>query len=334
MTEFELIAKFFTRANATDASALLGNGDDCAVVRPRPGYAFAVTTDTLVEGRHFLPTIDPHKLGRRVVAVNFSDLAAMGAAPRYAMLSLTLPRIDEAWVARFADGLWSALNEHNVELIGGNTTRGQLSIAMTAFGDVAATTEGDTWAITRDGAQAGDELWVSGELGDAGWALHCMLGDVKAEATHAQIARYECPEARVALGMQLVEIANSCIDISDGLMSEATHIARASQVDIDIDFAAIPTGLSDALSSVEHGAFARHCLLATGDAYELLFTAKPDHHAHIAEILKSLGLPGRCIGRVVAAANSVGGNVRVLDAKSHPMKIETRGWDHFAKDVM
>jgi thiamine-monophosphate kinase len=331
LTEFELIAKFFTRASP---SALIGNGDDCAVIRPRPGNAFAVTTDTLVEGRHFLPTIDPYKLGRRVVAVNFSDLAAMGAQPRYAMLSLTLPRIDEAWVARFADGLWSALNEHNAELIGGNTTRGPLSIAMTAFGDVAATTEGGTWAITRNGAQVGDQLWVSGELGDAGWALHCMLGDVKAEATHAQIARYECPEARVALGVQLVEIASSCIDVSDGLISEATHIARASHVDIDIDFAAIPTGLGDALSSVEHAAFARHCLLATGDAYELLFTAKPDHHARIVEILKSLHLPGHCIGRVIAATNGIGGNVRVLDAKSHPMKIETRGWDHFAKDAM
>ena len=327
MTEFELIAKFFTRSNPT---ALIGNGDDCAVIRPQPRYAFAVTTDTLVEGRHFLPTIDPYKLGRRVIAVNFSDLAAMGAQPRYAMLSLTLPRIDEPWVARFADGLWSALNAHNVELIGGNVTSGPLSITLQAFGEVAVTSEGKALAMERKNARPGDELWVSGELGDAGWALHCMLGDVKSEATAAQIARYECPEARVPLGLQLVSLASSCIDISDGLISEATHIARASHVDIDIDFAAIPTALGDALASVDHAAFARHCLLATGDAYELLFSASPEHHARIKDLLASLNLRGRMIGRVIAAHDGVGGKVRVLDAKLQPMKIESSGWDHFA----
>ncbi|HNY47395.1 MAG TPA: AIR synthase related protein, partial [Casimicrobium sp.] len=145
MNEFELIGRFFTRRSE---SAAVGNGDDCAVIAPSAGNSFAVTTDTLVEGRHFLPTLDPWKLGRRVVHVNLSDLAAMGAQPRYVLLSLTLPRIDETWVSRFADGLWSALDEFGVELVGGNTTRGPLAIAITAFGDVE-----QRHALLRSGAK-------------------------------------------------------------------------------------------------------------------------------------------------------------------------------------
>jgi thiamine-monophosphate kinase len=318
MTEFELIERYFSRPSAT---AELGNGDDCAVIAPRAGHAFAVTTDTLIEGRHFLPTIDPVKLGRRVVAVNFSDLAAMGAAPRYAMLSLTLPHIHETWVARFAEGLWLALAEHQVDLIGGNTTRGPLAVALTAFGELPIGA-----SIKRSGAQAGDELWVSGPLGDAGWALYCMIGEIKAEATGAQIARYESPQARVTLGLALRGLASSCIDISDGLLSEAQHLARASKVAIDIDFAALPTGLGGWLEHLEFAAKARHCLLATGDAYELLFTAPAAKHEQVAALLRKLGLAGACIGRV-SAGNS---EVRLRDAQSRVMDIEAKGWDHFA----
>ena len=269
MTEFELIARYFTRPNR---SALLGNGDDCAVIAPSAGNAFAVTTDTLIVGRHFLPTLDPYKLGRRVVNVNFSDLAAMGALPRYALLSLTLPQIDEAWVSRFSDGLWSVLDQYEVELIGGNTTKGPLAIAMTAFGELPPFA-----ALTRSGARVGDELWVSGTLGDAGWAMYSLTG-AKFEATPEQIAKYECPEARVSLGLALRGIASSCIDISDGLLSEAQHIATASNVSIEIDIATIPTELKVETNSLVNrfDDFAQHCLLATGDAYELLFTAPCD----------------------------------------------------------
>lgn len=320
MTEFELIERFFTRPRVR---AIVGNGDDCAVIAPASGNAFAVTTDTLIEGRHFLPTIDPFKLGRRAVNVNLSDLAAMGAAPRYAMLSLTLPQIDEYWVSRFSHGLWSALDEYDIELIGGNTTRGSLSIAMTAFGELPPEA-----ALTRAGARPDDELWVSGPLGDAGWALYCMIGDIHAEATAAQIAKYENPQARVALGQALRGVATSCIDISDGLLSEAAHLAKASRVAIDIDFAAIPTGLGDALESVEHAAKARHCLLATGDAYELLFTAPREMHARVQQLLLASDLPGACIGRVREMHEADA--VRVLDAQSRVMDIKTSGWDHFA----
>ena len=321
MTEFELIARYFTRRNR---SALLGNGDDCAVIAPSAGNAFAVTTDTLIEGRHFLPTLDPFKLGRRVVNVNFSDLAAMGAAPRYALLSLTLPQIDEMWISRFSDGLWSALDAYGVELIGGNTTQGPLAIAMTAFGELPPDA-----ALKRSGARVGDELWVSGTLGDAGWALHALTGATFA-ATPEQIAKYECPEARVSLGLALRGVATSCIDISDGLLSEAKHLATASNVSIAIDIKALPTGLKFETHSSPHplAELAQHCLLSTGDAYELLFTAPREQHEVVAAILKRENLPGACIGRVVTldAANAV----RVLDAQSRVMDIKVKGWDHFA----
>ena len=320
MTEFELIARYFSRSRG---AALVGNGDDCAVVTPSPGNAFAVTTDTLVEGRHFLPTIDPFKLGRRVVHVNFSDLAAMGAKPRYALLSLTLPTIDEPWIAKFSEGLWSALDQFGVELIGGNTTRGPLAIALTAMGEVPPDE-----ALLRSGAKVDDELWVSGPLGDAGWALYCLIGDIKADASASQIAKYECPEARVALGIALRGIATSCIDISDGLLSEAAHLAEASRVTINIDFAAIPTNLGEPLASTEYASRARHCLLSTGDAYELLFTAALADHATLVDLLQAQGLHGACIGRVIASDSAA--KVHVLDAQSRPMNIEIKGWDHFA----
>lgn len=320
MTEFELIARYFWRPRQ---SAIIGNGDDCAVIAPTAGTAFAVTTDTLIEGRHFLPTIHPFKLGRRVVHVNLSDLAAMGANPRYALLSLTLPSIDDGWIAKFSEGMWSALDQFEVELIGGNTTRGSLAIALTAMGELPPDV-----ALLRSGAKAGDELWVSGSLGDAGWALYSMMGENKTEASAAQIAKYECPEARVALGVALRGVATSCIDVSDGLLSEAAHLAHASAVMIDISFAAIPTTLTEQLASTEYAARAAHCLLSTGDAYELLFTAPAEQHAAVAQLLRAQGLDGACIGRVTAADPAA--KVRVLDAQSRPMEIEIKGWDHFA----
>jgi thiamine-monophosphate kinase len=346
MTEFELIERFFKRRSRT---AVLGNGDDCALVAPAPGNVFAITTDTLVAGRHFLPSITPERLGRRAVHVNLSDLAAMGAAPRYALLSLTLPEIDESWVAAFAAGLWAALDEFEVELVGGNTTRGPMAIALTALGDVPP-----GQALTRTGACPGDELWVSGPVGDAGWALTALLqdgdgaGELVITASPAQIDKYECPTARVALGLALRGVASSCIDISDGLLSEAQHLASASGVDIDIDIVAIPTGITDVdrsdvgqaapvVNTVATGnernrilraRLAQHCLLATGDTYELLFTAPSSRHDDVVRLLAAQDLAGACIGRVTTSANRPA--VRVLDAQSRLMNIESKGWDHFA----
>lgn len=327
MTEFELIEKFFTRDTP---HALIGNGDDAAVIAPTAGHAFVVTTDTMIEGRHFLPTLDPVKAGRRLVHVNLSDLAAMGAVPKFAMLSLCLPRVDESWLSRFAEGLWLALDEHAVELVGGNTTRGALAMSMTAFGEVPVV-EGHAQALRRSGARIDDELWVSGQLGDAGWALACMTGEIDAQPSREQIAKYEAPTARVSLGRALRDVASSCIDVSDGLLSEAHHLARASGVLIDIEFAHIPNALGDALSNAAYRAKASHCLLATGDAYELLFTAPEDAHERVSELLANLDLHGACIGRVRAhdAAN-VRERVQLLDSTGRIIDFQNGGWDHFA----
>ncbi|MBL8309647.1 MAG: thiamine-phosphate kinase [Burkholderiales bacterium] len=347
MTEFELIARYFQRRSP---SALVGNGDDCAVIAPTPGHAFAVTTDTLIEGRHFLPTLLPEKLGRRAVHVNLSDLAAMGAQPRFALLSLTLPAIDEGWVAAFSRGLWSALNEFSVELVGGNTTRGALSVSLTAFGEVAPGR-----ALLRSGARSGHDLWVSGPLGDAGWALTALLqdrdgaGQIAVTATTEQIERYESPTARVGLGLDLRGVASSCIDISDGLLSEAGHLATASGVGMDIYLSAIPTGVAQvryddvadaagklsahAITTDVHAAcralLAQRCVLHTGDAYELLFTAAPRHRATIEGLFSKHALAGARIGVVTSARP--GANVCVLDARGRPLDIEATGWDHFAE---
>jgi thiamine-monophosphate kinase len=327
MTEFELIERFFQRPSPR---AYLGNGDDAAVIAPTDGQAFVITTDTLIEGRHFLPTLDPLKLGRRLVQVNLSDLAAMGAAPKFATLSLTLPRIDETWVARFAEGIWAALDEYDIELVGGNTTRGQLALSMTAIGEVPIA-EGRAQALLRLGACVDDELWVSGSLGDAGWALACMTGEASAEATREQIAKYESPTARVSLGYALRGIATSCIDISDGLLSEANHIARASDVAIDIEFAHIPTSLGDALLDANLRAKATQCLLTTGDAYELLFTAPPAARDMVETILREEKLDGACIGRVRAYDDAhVRERVQVLDSTGRIIESDNKGWDHFA----
>jgi thiamine-monophosphate kinase len=321
------LERFFTRESPR---AFIGSGDDAAVIAPTDGQAFVVTTDTLIEGRHFLPTLDPVKLGRRLVQVNLSDLAAMGASPKFAMLSLTLPRVDESWLARFSEGLWHALDEYDIELIGGNTTRGALAVAMTAFGEVPVL-DGRAHALRRSGACVDDELWVSGALGDAGWALACMMGEVDAQASREQIAKYEMPTARVSLGYTLRDIATSCIDISDGLLSEANHLARASRVAIDIEFPDIPNSLDAALANASHCGKATHCLLATGDAYELLFTAPAGAHELVQATLTSERLSGACIGRVRAydPAN-VRERVQVLDSTGRIIDFQSTGWDHFA----
>jgi thiamine-monophosphate kinase len=327
MTEFELIERYFQRETK---HALVGNGDDAAVIAPSPGHAFVVTTDAMLEGRHFLPTLDPVKLGRRIVNVNLSDLAAMGATPRYAMLALALPRIDETWVARFAEGLWTALDEFDIELIGGNTTRGALSCTMTAFGEVERVS-GAPQVLLRSGARAEDDLWISGSLGDAGWALACMTGIADAEASREQIAKYELPTARVALGRALHGIASACIDVSDGLISEANHIARASNVVIDIEFAQLPTSLGDVLTDARYREHATQCLLATGDVYELLFTAPPTQRETIQALFDRLQLNGARIGHVRSHdANDLRRRVQVLDRAGRIIDATGNGWDHFA----
>ncbi|MCS6996877.1 MAG: thiamine-phosphate kinase [Casimicrobiaceae bacterium] len=325
MTEFELISRYFLKPAS---SALLGSGDDAAIVAPRPGHAFVVTTDSLIEGRHFLPGLAPERLAERLVAVNLSDLAAMGARPRYALLSLTLPQAEEAWVAPFSAALYAALAAHEVELIGGNTTRGELSVSLVAIGEVPLRA-GRPDALLRSGAKPGDELWVSGPLGAAGWACLSLTGRIAESASMVEIERYERPVARVALGLALRGVASAAIDISDGLVSEAKHLAQASGVDIEIDAARIPTELSARLADPKQAPIAWHCVLATGDAYELLFTAPRGARARVEALLAKHSPAGARIGRVLAP-RAAQPSVRVLDASAREFAGVWMGWDHFA----
>ena len=288
--EFDLIARIRRRA-ATRSDVLLGIGDDCALLAPPPGMLLAVTTDTLNAGVHFPADTAPVNLGWKALAVNLSDLAAMGAQPAWCTLALSLPQADPVWLDAFCDGFLALAQDHGVALVGGDTTRGPLAVMLTAHGFVPPGA-----ALRRDGAGVGDEVWVSGTLGDAAGALaQWRAGRAIAPALRARLDR---PTPRVALGLALRGIASSCIDISDGLLADLAHIARASGVAAELEADALPA--SPALQA----AFAdgeRRVLQATGgDDYELCFTAPAAQRAAVQALGARLGLPLARIGRIVA----------------------------------
>ena len=234
MGEFELIARYFKRP---PRRAALGVGDDCALVTPDAGMQLAISTDMLVEGRHFLSTVPPERLGHKALAVNLSDLAACGAEPLAFTLALALPRVDEAFLAPFARGLFDLADAHGMDLVGGDTTAGPLTIAITVFGQVPP-----GQALLRNGARAGDDLWVSGRLGDARLALEAFRGNVSLPGEEFEQVRaaMECPQPRVALGLALRGLARSAIDLSDGLVGDLSHLLAASQVGAVVDVDALP----------------------------------------------------------------------------------------------
>jgi len=316
MSEFDLIRRYFTR---TTPHALLGVGDDAALLQVSAGKVLAVSTDMLVCGTHFLADADPFLLGHKTLAVNLSDLAAMGAAPRWALLSIALPKTDDAWLAQFSAGFFALAEQHQVELVGGDTTRGPLNLCVTIFGEVPA-----HQALRRSGAATGDEIWVSGCLGDAALALahlqgRIVLPDAELEAILPALHQ---PQPRVALGLALRGIASSAIDISDGLLGDLGHILEASQLGARLDFDAIP--VSATLRRRLAQPLARSCMLAGGDDYELCFTAPRARHAEVSEISARLALPLSCIGKIVAERGCM-----VHDALGNPLNIETSGYDHF-----
>jgi len=313
--EFELIERYFTRPTRR---AVLGVGDDCALFGPAPGMQLCVTSDMLVEGRHFLSTVPPRRLGHKALAVNLSDLAACGAEPLAFTLALALPRADERFLEGFAAGLWALAERHGIELVGGDTTAGPLNICITAFGQVPAGS-----VLLRSGARAGDELWVSGTLGDARAALECWRGTlgVGAEAFETLRRAMECPEPRVALGQRLRGIASSAIDVSDGLLGDLGHVLRRSGVGARLQLDALPrsavlAGLPPALQQA--------CLLHGGDDYELLFTAAPAQHDVVQAAAHAAGVPVTHIGRIEPGAALV-----VVDAGGQPLQVEAGGFDHF-----
>jgi len=316
MTEFDLIRRFFTR---TTPGALLGVGDDAALLQVSAGNVLAVSSDMLVCGTHFLPDADPFLLGHKTLAVNLSDMAAMGAAPRWAVLAIALPEADEAWLAQFSAGFFALADQHGVELVGGDTTRGALNLCVTIFGEVPA-----QQALRRSGAQAGDGVWVSGYLGDAALALAHLQGRIalsEAELAACLPALHQ-PQPRVALGLALRGIASSAIDISDGLLADLGHILDASQIGAEIEFAALPVSAS--LQGYMSLPLARQCILSGGDDYELCFTASAARHAELADIAARLGLPLTRIGKIVAGCGCI-----VQDAAGNPLNVEAGGYDHF-----
>jgi thiamine-monophosphate kinase len=316
--EFEIIRRYFTRPART---ALLGVGDDCALVRPGTGGTLAVSTDMLLSGRHFFPDADPESLGHKALAVNLSDLAAMGAAPRWVLLAIALPRANEKWIAAFSRGFFALARKTGTELIGGDTSRGPLAIAITVIGEVPR-----KLALRRDAARAGDDIWLSGATGEAALALAHLRGRVKLKgpAREACLKRLHRPEPRLALGRALRGLARSAIDVSDGLLADLAHVARASGVAAELRWEAIPR--ARAIRECRNAELAKDCVLAGGDDYELAFTAPRARRSRIAVAGKKAGVRVTVIGAVVAGRSAV----RVRDAAGRAVRVSRPGFDHFA----
>ncbi len=314
-TEFDLIRRHFTR---TAQHAVLGVGDDCALLMPHAGMQLAISTDMLVEGRHFLSTVAPERLGHKALAVNLSDLAACGALPLAFTLALALPRADESFVAPFAQGLLALAQQHGIELVGGDTTCGPLNICITVMGEVPAGR-----ALLRSGAGVGDELWVSGLLGDARLALEAFRGtlSLSADAFSATRQAMELPQPRVSLGLALRGLASSAIDISDGLVGDLGHVLQRSGVGAVVELDRLPRS---AWLAAQPEAVQRECLLAGGDDYELLFTAPANRHDEVRAAARNASVPVTCCGRIEA-----GSALRVLDAAGQELPVGWQGFDHF-----
>jgi thiamine-monophosphate kinase len=318
-SEFDLIARYFARPTP---QAVLGPGDDCALVAPSPGMELAVTTDMLVSGTHFLADTAPFQLGWKTLAVNISDLAAMGAKPRWVLLAGSLPQADESWIAAFADGLFACTKRYGVDLVGGDTTRGSLNLCVTAIGEVPAGT-----ALRRDGAKAGDDVWVSGQPGLAALGLAHLQkrAQLPEQLAGRCITALQRPIPRVELGLALREraLARAAIDVSDGLLADLGHIAERSGLDAEVVepwLPCLPAGVEPAL--------ARRCQLAGGDDYEIVFAAPAENRPALAGLAAEFDLPLWRIGRFVAGA----GYVHLLDENGQALPIASMGFDHFGQD--
>ena len=316
--EFDLIARHFTRATP---GAVLGVGDDCALLAPTPGKQLAVSSDMLIAGRHFMPQDGPAGIGHKAAAVNLSDLAAMGATPRWATLAIALPAADDAWLKAFSRGLFRMLDAHGCELVGGDTTKSDtLTLALTVMGEVPP-----GQALRRDGAHAGDDVWVSGLIGSAALALAYRRGRLFMEQIHAArvLPALYLPTPRVELGVQLRGVASAAIDVSDGLVADLGHILeRSGGLGAELDFAAIP--VHEIAREYLADAAAVEAILAGGDDYELCFTAAPDRRDAVRAAAERAGVPVTRIGRLRGEPGVI-----VRDADGQPMNLGKTGYDHF-----
>ena len=328
MSEFDLIARYFTRPTPR---AVLGVGDDCALLQPAPGTQLAISSDMLVEGRHFFADADPFALGHKALAVNLSDLAACGATPLAFTLALALPDVNETWLQGFSRGLLTLADAHGCELVGGDTTRGPLNICITVFGEVPVV-NGKSQALLRSGARPGDDVYVSGTLGDARLALDALRGtlvlppDLLAQAR----LRLEQPTPRVALGQALRGVATAALDLSDGLLGDLGHILKASGVGATLDTSiaiqliaacahpACTTGLIPLKKQLK-------CVLAGGDDYELAFTAPPAAREAVLAAARLAETPVTRIGQIDAEPG-----LRLVDAQGQRLSGHYSSFDHFA----
>ena len=341
MGEFDLIKRFFTRATPR---AVLGVGDDCALLQPRPGMQLAISTDMLVSGRHFFAEVDPRALGHKALAVNLSDLAACGATPIAFTLALSLPEADEAWLEPFSQGLLALADVHGCELVGGDTTKGPLTICITVFGEVPA-----GQALLRSGAQAADDVYVSGTLGDASLALAQMLAeragteglpaDIRLNAADLALARQrlEQPTPRLALGLALRGVATAAADISDGLLGDLGHILERSGVGATLDtqkalgLLGAPHYLAQSASQLGEPALRERLLqhvLSGGDDYELVFTAAPAQRAAVQAAARASHTAVTRIGRIEAEPG-----LRLQDAAGKLLAQRFQSFDHFGAGV-
>jgi thiamine-monophosphate kinase len=321
LSEFDLIKRYFQRDRAPGANTVLGVGDDCALLAPTPGKLLAVSSDMLVEDRHFFAGADPLLLGHKCLAVNLSDLAAMGATPLGFTLALALPAADPDWLDGFSRGLFALADAHGCELVGGDTTKGPLNVCITIFGELAPGR-----ALRRDAARAGDDVWISGTLGDARLWLAARRSEVALDAAdHAATAqRMHAPTPRVALGRLLAEggLAHAALDISDGLVGDLQHILAASRVGAVLDVDALPTG--PALAR-QPRALRHRFAAAGGDDYELCFTAPADRRAAILAAGEASGTAVTRVGRITAEAG-----LRLVDGGGAALDLQLAGWDHFS----
>ncbi len=315
--EFDIIRKFFARGRPPSARVTLGIGDDCALIDPSPGHEIALSTDTLVEGVHFFPHADPQSLGHKALAVNLSDLAAMGAIPRAVLLALTLPSVDDSWLASFARGFFDLADLHGVELVGGDTTRGPLAMTLTVVGEVEKGR-----SLLRGSAIPGDDVWVSGELGAAALAVGYRSGTFgvnRAWRTHVD-ARLDRPQPRVQLGRALLGMAHAAIDVSDGIVADLGHICERSKVAARLEWESIPqaAALRECPEAIREA-----CVLGGGDDYELVFTAPASQR----EAISALGaiVPVARIGVIHEGETGV----EVVDRQGRRVGAGIRGYDHF-----
>jgi thiamine-monophosphate kinase len=309
ISEFSLIQRFFTRQRIKNPSTYLGIGDDCALMSIPDGYQLAVTTDTMVENVHFFAGTDPELLGHILLAVNLSDLAAMGAKPMSVTLALTLPNVDENWLTAFAKGFLSLAERYSVDLIGGDTTSGPLTLTVQAMGLVPKGR-----ALMRSAARPGDFIYMTGFLGDAGLGLKIKQGYVCADS-EAALTRFNRPEPQIEAGQALIGIANACIDLSDGLAGDLGHILERSQVGACLDWDALP--LSGAVQAYIDDTGDWRMPLTAGDDYELCFTVSPEQADKLTVAAAKIGIIESQPG------------LR-LNKSGHIHPLEVKGFEHFS----